>query len=143
MRTLSPDAKARIEVHFAKFPITVRERAATEAELREFEAAFGAIPDDYYRWLLVTCGGGVIGSERVDGIEELAKSHAKFRREFGPPRGWTLRNAFIIGWDGAGNPFGIDQNKGRILVEDHDFGGIHEMAANLEDFILRYDKRAG
>lgn len=133
---LSSDAKSRIQAHFAQFPSSLREAAATEAELQEFEAAFGAIPDDY-RWLLSTCGGGVIGTERVDGIEELAKTHAKFRREFGPPRGWTMRDVFVIGWDGFGNPFGIEHSSGRILVEDHNFGGIHELAASLEEFILR------
>src|ERR1017187_1269280 len=133
---LSSDAKAQIETHFAKFPAGLREQPATEAELQEFELAFGSIPDDY-RWLLVTCGGGVVGSERVDGIEQLAESHAKFRREFGAPRGWTMQDVFIIGWDGGGNPFGIERSSGRILVEDHQFGGVHQLAASLQDFILR------
>jgi hypothetical protein len=132
---LSPDAKTKIEGHFAKFPRGLREAPATETELQEFEAVFGAIPDDY-RWLLVTCGGGVIGAERLDGIKSLAKSHAKFQQELGAPRGWTMREVFIIGWDGSGNPFGIDQKSGRILIEDHQFGGIHEIAASLQDFVL-------
>jgi len=133
---LSSDAKAKIEARFAEFPISLREQPATEAELQEFESAFGVIPDDY-RWLLVTCGGGVVGAERVDGIDQLAKSHAKFRREFGAPRGWTMRDVFVIGWDGGGNPFGIERDSGRILVEDHQFGGVHQLAASLQDFILR------
>ena len=101
-----------------------------------FESLFGAIPDDF-RWLLATCGGGVVGAERVDGIKQLVRSHMKFRREFGPPRGWTMRDVFVIGWDGGGNPFGIECSTGRILVEDHQFGGIHELAGSLEEFILR------
>lgn len=133
---LSPDAKAKIEARLANFPDEVREEIASEDELQEFEAAFGEIPADY-RWLLSTCGGGVVGAERVDGIAELAKTHAKFRQEFGPSRGWTMRDVFIIGWDGGGNPFGIERGSGRILVEDHDFGGIHELAGSLEEFILR------
>lgn len=133
---LSSDTKAKIEAHFAKFPTGLREQPATEAELQEFESAFGAIPDDY-RWLLVTCGGGVVGSERVDGIKQLAQSHAKFRQECGAPRGWTMQDVFIIGWDGGGNPFGIERSSGRILVEDHQFGGIHQLAASLQDFILK------
>jgi len=133
---LSSEAKAQIEAHFAKFPTGLRDAWATDDELRDFESAFGQIPEDY-RWLLVTCGGGVIGSERVDGIEQLAKTHAKFQREFGLPRGWTMRDVFVIGWDGSGNPFGIEQASGRILVEDHQFGGVRELAASLQEFILR------
>lgn len=138
---LSPAAKTKIEAHFAKFPSGLRCAPATETELRDFEAEFGSIPEDY-RWLLLTSGGGVVGAERVDGIEELAGSHAKFRREFGEPGGWTMRDVFIIGWDGGGNPFGIELSSGRILAENHDFGGIHEMAASLEEFILKDAKHA-
>ena len=133
---LSPDAKARIEAHFERFPSSLRKPLASESELQEFESAFGEIPADY-RWLLSACGGGVVGVERVDGIEQLAKSHAKFQREFGAPRGWTMRDVFIIGWDGGGNPFGIERGTGRVLVEDHQFGGVHEIAGSLEEFILR------
>ena len=86
---------------------------------------------------MLTCGGGHFGSEEVDDIVELTKSHAKFRREFGPPRGWTMRDVFIIGWDGFANPFGIETASGRVVVEDHNFSGIHELAPSLEEFMLR------
>ena len=131
---LSPDAKQKIQEHIGAMPESLRREPATEEELREFEARYGAIPSDY-RWFLLTCGGGHFGAEEVDDIVRLAKSHAKFRREFGPPRGWTMRDVFIIGWDGAGNPFGIAS--GRVVVEDHNFGGIHELAPSLEEFMLR------
>lgn len=39
-----------------------------------------------------------------------------------------MQDVLITGWDGAGNPFGIERSTGRIIVEDHNFGGIHEMA---------------
>ncbi len=117
-------------------PESLRREPATEQELREFEESYCAIPSDY-RWFLLTCGGGHFGAEEVYDITELAKSHAKFRREFGPPRGWTMRNVFIIGWDGSGNPFGIEAATGRVVVEDHNFGGIHELAPSLEEFMLR------
>ena len=117
-------------------PESLRCEPATEQQLREFEAIYGAIPEDY-RWFLLTCGGGHFGAEFVDDIVDLTKSHAKFRREFGPPRGWTMCDVFIIGWDGFANPFGIEIATGRVLVEDHNFGGIHEVAPSLEEFMLR------
>ncbi len=133
---ISPDTKQKIQEHIEAMPEPLRREPATEQELREFEARYGQIPADY-RWFLVTCGGGRFGAEEVDDIAELAKSHAKFRREFGPPRGWTMQDVFIIGWDGAGNPFGIETVTGRVVVEDHNFGGTHELAPSLEEFVLR------
>jgi hypothetical protein len=139
---LSPEAKQRIQDHIAAMPESLRRDSATEQELREFEESYGPIPEDY-RWFLLTCGGGHFGAEAVDDITELAKSHAKFRREFGPPRGWTMRDVFIIGWDGFANPFGIETTTGRVVVEDHNFGGIHELAPSLEEFMLRGVWRKG
>ena len=131
----SPDAKQKIQEHIAAMPDSLRRELATDDELREFEASYGAIPSDY-RWFLRTCGGGHFGAEEVDDITELAKSHAKFRRESGLPCGGTMRDVFIIGWDGSGNPFGVETTTGRVVVEDHDFGGIHELALSLEEFML-------
>ena len=132
----SPTSKQKIQEHIAAMPESMRREPATEPQLREFEAAYGTIPEDY-RWFLSTCGGGHFGSEVLDDIVRLAKSHAKFRREFGQPRGWTMRDIFIVGWDGSGNPFGIETTTGRLLVEDHNFGGIHELAPSLEEFMLK------
>ena len=44
---------------------------------------------------------------------------------------------FVIGWDGAGNPYGIHSGTGEIANEDHNFGGIHVMAPSLGDFLAR------
>lgn len=135
LKMLSDTAKQRIQAHISALPPALRRDLATEEQLRDFEAEFGPIPADY-RWFLLACGGGHFGSEEVDDAVELVNSHTKFRREFGSPRGWTMRNVFIIGWDGFGNPFGIEAT-GRIVLEDHNFGGIHELARTLEDFMLK------
>jgi SMI1 / KNR4 family (SUKH-1) len=133
---LSPDTKQKIHEHIEAMPNALRREPASEEQLREFEAVFGAIPADY-RWFLLTCGGGHFGAEEVDDIVCLTKSHTKFRREFGPPSGWTMSGVFVIGWDGNGNPFGIETATGKVVVEDHNFGGIHEIAPNLEEFMLK------
>lgn len=112
-----------------------RDTPATEEQLQWFAASFGPIPDDY-RWFLSACGGGPCGGEWIDGIEELPETHRKFKEEFGPG-GWSLADVFVIGCDGAGNPFGIHEPSGRVLVEDHDFGGIHEMAASFSAFLVK------
>jgi hypothetical protein len=109
---------------------------ATEDQLRAFEGEFGTIPADF-RWFLAACGGGPVGSEWVDSIDELPDTHRKFRAEFGPPRGWTMADVFVIGWDGWGNPYGIHAPTGRVLVEDHDFGGVYEMAPSFAAFLAK------
>jgi SMI1/KNR4 family protein SUKH-1 len=116
-----------------ELPAGCRYPPATEEQLLKFEVEFGAIPPDY-RWFLAACGGGTCGREWVDGIAELVETHRKFRAE-SRPGGWRMRNVFVIGWDGFGNPFAIDSISGRLLAEDHNFGGIHEMAKSFPAFL--------
>ena len=125
--------RQRIAIALAKLPDSVRVPPATTAQLSRFEQQFGTIPAEF-KWFLSTCGGGVVGPESLDGIDELPESHQKYRKEFGP-NGWSMQNVFIIGWDGAGNPIAIDKTTGRVLVEDHNFGGIHEVGTSLYDFL--------
>lgn len=132
---MDPTLQEAILKEWLKLPSAVRELPASETALLEFEARHGPIPPTY-RWFLSRCGGGSVGADYVDGIDDLAESHRKFQAESGPG-GWTMKNVFIIGWDGAGNPFGIDSATGRVLLEDHNFGGIHEMAASFEALLIK------
>jgi hypothetical protein len=90
-----------VEAH-NRLPSSCRSLPASEEALLAHERQFGPIPSDY-RWFLKACGGGVIGSERVNDLTELPSTHAKFKRE-----PWTMKDVYVIGWDGAGNPFGIE-----------------------------------
>ena len=121
------------EAHW-DLPEAIRHPPASPERLAQFEARYQAMPSDF-RWYLLECGGGVVGSEWVDDLEKLFESHAKYREEFGRRRGWTMSDVFIIGWDGAGNPYGIQESTGKILVEDHNFAGIYEMAESFESFL--------
>ncbi|MCB1076403.1 MAG: SMI1/KNR4 family protein [Verrucomicrobiae bacterium] len=105
-----------------ELPEGCRHAPATEEQISEFETEFSPIPEDY-RWYLIACGGGVIGSEWIDGIAELPETHRKFQND-----GYKIPDFFPIGWDGGGNPFGFDVSGGGLVCEDHDFGGIHKEA---------------
>jgi hypothetical protein len=48
-----------------------------------------------------------------------------------------MRDVFVVGWDGAGNPFGINTATGEVVVEDHHFGGIHVMAPSFAVFLAQ------
>jgi hypothetical protein len=113
-------------------PAEVRSAPASEEALAEFERAHGPIPAEY-RQFLGQCGGGPVGNEWIDGIDKLAATHTKFRRESGPS-GWRNSNVFVIGWDGGGNPIGIDA-AGAVVVEDHNFGGVHMRAPSFAAFL--------
>jgi len=90
------DTNQRIQEQIEAMPGSLPREPATVKKFGEFEASFSAIPANHRRFWL-TCGGGHFGSEAVDDILRLPKSHIKFRREFGPPRGWTMTGVFIIG----------------------------------------------
>ena len=98
-----------------------------------------------YRWYLAACGGGLIGSEWIDSIEDLPVTHRKVREA--QRRGfYRIAHFFPLGWDGAGNPYGYDLDTGRIVTEDHDFGGIHELAPDFFGLLcakglVRLDRR--
>ena len=133
---LSNDAKNRIERHIEALPESLKRKPATHEEINDFESKYTKIPEDY-RWFLLACGGGIFGSEEFDSIDELQKTYIKFIKESEHSKGWTMRDVFIIGWDGSGNPFGIDTSTGKILLEDHTFGGIHQIAENLQEYMLK------
>ena len=118
-------------------PAEDRHPPATEDELRAFETEFGPIPPAFREYLAV-CGGRVGGApEWIDGLPELPDTHRQFLADSGPGGFWTMRGVFIIGWDGGGNPFGIELSSGRVVVEDHDFGGIHKMAPSFHAMLAR------
>jgi hypothetical protein len=131
---MDDSVKARVLASWNQLPEGCRLRRAAEADLVAFESEWIPIPVDF-RWFLAMCGGGVVGCEWIDNIDRLHKSHAKYRRESGPG-GWTMRDFFIVGWDGAGNPYGIRLATGEVVVEDHNFGGVHVLASSFESFLL-------
>jgi hypothetical protein len=133
---LSDETKSQMKAHVESLPKSLQEALATEDDIHQFELDFGKIPDEF-RWFLLNCGSGIIGSERLDGIKALTKSHKKFRAESVNPNGWKLKDFFLIGWDGSGNLFGIETRTGKVVTEDHNFGGIHEIAPSFEAFLLK------
>jgi hypothetical protein len=132
---MTPAQKQRIKDAHFELPETCRRRPVLAEDFAAFEKEFGDIPPDY-RWYLAECGGGVIGPEWIDGIEELAATHRKVRE--GRRRGfYTILHFFALGWDGAGNPYGYDLDSGRIVTEDHNFGGIHELATDFYSLLCK------
>ena len=88
---------------------------------------YGVSDTTYRQWLTET-GGGPIGSEGFDGVEELTASQAKFASE-----PWSI-SGFVLGWDGSGNPMAM-QPDGKIISEDHDVGSVYVVAATFAQLL--------
>jgi hypothetical protein len=132
---VTPSQQQQIKDAHCELPEDCRREPASPADLAAFESEFGAIPTDY-RWYLAECGGGVIGSDWIDSIEELAATHRKVRE--GQRRGcYRIARFFALGRDGFGNVYGYDLETGHIVMEDHNFGGVHELAGDLYDLVCK------
>ncbi len=130
---MSPNEETAVKSAHDVLPEGCKSDPASEEQLKNFESEFGSIPLDY-RWYLLNCGGGVIGSEWIDGIGELPETHRKFQK--GKDEGHhSLTNFFPVGWDGGGNPYGFDLDSEAIVTEDHGFGGIHREADNFYELL--------
>ena len=131
---MNDQAQERIVRAWHALPAECRRVPASANEIAAIERDFGPIPTDY-RWFLEACGGGTVGSKWLDDVRELRRSHEKFQQE-AIPGGWTMTNVFLLGWDGSGNPLVIDLTTGRVLVEDHTFGGVYTVADSFEAFLM-------
>jgi hypothetical protein len=133
---MNPTSRSLILKLWSARPEEIRSVPATEDALNTFEKEFGAIPEDF-RWFLAACGGGVVGGEWVDGVEQLAKSHRKHFRDRSADKGWKA-SFFIIGWDGTGQPFGIDRATGEIVTEPEGSDGkVDRLSPAIEAFLLK------
>lgn len=131
---MNPKSRELISKLWLARPEDIRYAPATDLALNSFEKEFGPIPDDF-RWFLSACGGGVVGSEWVDGIEQLASSHQKHQRESG--LNGQKASFFLIGWDGAGQPLGIDRATGEVVVEaEGSDGEVRRLSPSIETFLL-------
>ncbi|HSG41844.1 MAG TPA: hypothetical protein VLA72_01705 [Anaerolineales bacterium] len=77
---------------------------------------------------LFKLGGGSIGSDWLDGIDEVQQSQEKLKSE-----PWTI-SGFVFGWNGAGNPL-VLENNGAIITEDHNFGGTRNVANSFDELL--------
>ena len=96
---MNPDEEREVKFAHDALPDGCKSDPATEEQLTNFETKFELIPSDY-RWYLLNCGGGVIGSEWIDGITDLPETYRKFQQ--GKDDGhYSLTNFFPVGWDGG------------------------------------------
>ncbi|MCJ8332441.1 MAG: SMI1/KNR4 family protein [Lentisphaeria bacterium] len=113
---MNTKTKEKLLSQLLELPNELFGQPATDEDIHLFEQQFGPIPESY-KWVLKNCGKMIIGSDFTDDIIQLSESHKKFNAEKLIGNGWTLKDIFLIGWDGAGNPIGIEIQSGHILIE--------------------------
>ncbi len=137
---MSEELKAALLAKWNRYPD--RNPPATEAELMAFEQEFGPIPAEFREYLAL-CGGEIGQGEWDERTFNLPNLVYEYREYQNSTVNWSIEGVFVIGCDGAGNRFGIETSTGRILLQDHNFGGIHELAPSLwEFFMLGFRKRS-
>ena len=139
---MSEELKAALLAEWRVNPDGYRTLPPSEEALRSFEQEFGSIPAEFREYLAL-CGGGIgkgEWDERTFNLPNLVYVYREHQHGFIT---WSLEGVFVIGSDDAGNLFGIETSTGRILLEDHNFGGIHELAPSLSEFfMLGFRKRS-
>lgn len=130
-RALLLEAHHRLHVHrFARSGSP----PADDEQLVQFEKQFGRIPGDY-RWYLGACGGGYVGAQEIDGIGDLSRDHALFRKECNQGLWEEADNVFVFGKDGMGSWVGIRPATGKVVAICED-GDVEVLADSFELFLI-------
>jgi hypothetical protein len=90
---------------------------------------------------LLRYGAGIVGPYPIFGVRpvedmgdewSVVELNRRFREERWPGMGSSL----VVSVEHAGNPLVVDET-GRVLVLDHDLGGVSLVAHSFEDFLTR------
>ena len=130
---------AALTHNLEEFPI-LRGEPAEWSEIDEASRAVGLpFPDDYRRFIR-RFGAGVVGAYPIFGVRPVEAMGIAWsvveRNRFYRAQSWPgVENWVVFSADHAGNPFGFAE--GRVLLSDHDWGQIVEIAPNFEEFLIR------
>jgi streptogramin lyase len=127
----------RLDEEFSRYPVLVA-RGAPDDAIRRAEAALGLAFSEPYREFLRRYGGAIVGSAAVHGLacaeamgnESVVDLTARFRRDRWP----GTEDWYIVSFDGAGNPVGLDE-RGEVWLSDHDTREIVRLASSFEEFL--------
>ena len=129
----------------AKRRYTYRESALdlpAEDEISRAASVLGCTFADDYVTFLRRYGGATVGVSEIYGLRpvevmgvewSVVKVTQRYRRDgFPGTEVWH-----VISGDGYGNPIGIARD-GRVMISDHDAGGISVLEDSFEDFLVKW-----
>lgn len=145
---MNPRTSERLEQQFATLPITVASEVPSEDEITASALAIGCSFHEDYVDFLRRYGGAMVGSLPVFGLRPVEVmgndwwSVVELTRRF-REQGWPGVNEwYVISDDGFGNPIGVARD-GRVMISDHNFGGVSVLATDFEDFLLHHCLKSG
>ena len=128
----------KLQDFFQKNPITMGE-PSTADELLFVEQTMQLKLDETHRYLLLHCGGVVIGDIRIYGLknteligdETFVELTDDFREQMS-----IEAQQYVISVDDTGNPILIDTVTHEIILYNHDIGAYEKLFDSLEELIL-------
>lgn len=135
---IKKDIKTRISEFYKSNPIAIGKKA-TASDVNLIESKLKLKLDEDYIDFITSFGGGLIGSSEIYSMsnssmmdEDIIELNETYKND----NFWEgIDNWIIIGSDHSGNPIGIDLD-GKIVSNDHDFGGIYVIAESFSDYLI-------
>lgn len=136
---MEPTIASALDSHFSIWPDASGEPVG-EAEIAAAEASLGMSFPAEYREFVARYGGGVVGDTDIVGLRAapfmgegspgVVEETLRWRRQMPQLADWL-----VIAVDGGGNPIGFSPRGPAVLVFDHDFGGLIELAPSFNVFV--------
>ena len=131
------ELKEKIKDFYEENPIAIGKKAKS-SDVKLIKDKLKLELDEDYIDFITSFGGGVLGSYEIYSIsnseilgdESIIDLNYNFKKD-----DWDgMRDWFIFGSDGSGNPIGIDTT-GKIMSDDHDFSGIYTVADSFQEYL--------
>lgn len=137
---MTPDTIERLDNLFAESSVMRADEVPTNDEVDSASQQVGIPFSEDYRQFLLRYGGAIVGPYPVFGLrgsdvmEEERWSVIDVTNEVRQSGIDGVSEWVIFSEDHSGNPIGMDAN-GKVLIFDHDFGGVAELASEFEGYI--------
>ena len=135
---MNPTLIKKLQDFFQENPITVGEPSTAE-ELLFVEQAMQLKLDETHRYLLLHCGGVVIGDIRIYGLKNTEligdETFVELTNDFKEQISIEAQQ-YVISVDDTGNPILVNTATREVILYNHDIGSYEKLFDSLEDLIL-------
>ena len=135
---MNPNLIKKLQDFFQTNPITKGEPSTAE-ELLLVEQTMQLKLDETHRYLLLHCGGVVIGDIRIYGLKNTEligdETFVELTNDFREQMSIDAQQ-YVISVDDTGNPILVDTITREIILYNHDIGAYEKFFDSLEDLIL-------
>jgi len=137
---MKEDTINRLDQEFVEFPVMRSDDVPSDEEIDAASQKIGIqFPEDY-RQFLQRYGSAMVGAYPIFGLRPVAVlgkrrwSVLEMTNQFRSSSSDEFSDWIVFSEDHAGSPIGMD-TKGKVWINDHDFGGVTELADSFEEYI--------